>query len=72
MQDNSVIHVTTDISPTNIGANVTIGHGAIIHGCTIEHNCLIGMGSIGQRHLQNYIHLRPNYNEILSYRTHNN
>jgi len=31
----------------------------------------IGMGSIGQRHLQNYIHLRPNYNEILSYRTHN-
>lgn len=46
IQDNSVVHVTTDISPTIIGNSVTIGHGAIIHGCTIEDNCLIGMGSI--------------------------
>ena len=46
IQDNSVVHVTTNISPTIIGNSVTIGHGAIIHGCTIEDNCLIGMGSI--------------------------
>ena len=46
IQDNSVVHVTTDVSPTNIGSGVTIGHGAIIHGCTIEDNCLIGMGAI--------------------------
>ena len=46
IQDNSIIHVTTDIAPTIIGNGVTIGHGAIIHGCTIKDNCLIGMGSI--------------------------
>jgi carbonic anhydrase/acetyltransferase-like protein (isoleucine patch superfamily) len=46
IQDNSVIHVTTDISPTRIGDEVTVGHNAIIHGATIEDQCLIGMGSI--------------------------
>ena len=46
IQDNSVVHVTTRISPTNIGSGVTVGHGAIIHGCTIEDDCLIGMGAI--------------------------
>lgn len=46
IQDNCTIHVTTDIAPTIIGSGVTIGHNAIIHGCTIEDNCLIGMGSI--------------------------
>lgn len=46
IQDNSMVHVTTDIAPTIIGDGVTIGHGAIIHGCTIENDCLIGMGSI--------------------------
>ena len=46
IQDNSIVHVTTDIAPTIIGNGVTIGHGAIIHGCTIEDNCLIGMGAI--------------------------
>ena len=45
IQDNSVVHVTTSISPTSIGANVTVGHSAIIHGCTIEDDCLIGIGS---------------------------
>lgn len=45
IQDNSVIHVDENHS-ANIGKNVTVGHGAIIHGCTIEENCLIGMGSI--------------------------
>ena len=46
IQDNSVVHVTTRVSPTNIGSGVTVGHGAIIHGCTIEDDCLIGMGAI--------------------------
>ena len=46
IQDNSVIHVTTDVSPTRIGDEVTVGHNAIIHGATIEDRCLIGMGTI--------------------------
>ena len=46
IQDNSVIHVTTDVSPTQIGDEVTVGHHAIIHGATIEDRCLIGMGAI--------------------------
>jgi carbonic anhydrase/acetyltransferase-like protein (isoleucine patch superfamily) len=45
VQENSVIHVDVD-SPTTIGKNVTIGHGAIIHGCTIDDNVLVGMGAI--------------------------
>jgi len=46
IQDNSVLHVTTDIAPLNIGKNVIVGHSAILHGCTIEDNCLIGSGAI--------------------------
>jgi len=46
VQDNAVVHVTTALSPTNIGSGVTVGHGAIIHGCTIEDDCMIGMGAI--------------------------
>ena len=45
IQDNAVVHVTAAVSPTYIGSGVTIGHGAIIHGCTIEDNCMIGMGA---------------------------
>lgn len=45
IQDNSVVHVADDY-PTIIGDYVTIGHNAIIHGCTIEEHCLIGMGAI--------------------------
>jgi len=46
VQDNTVIHVTSDFSGTTIGDDVTIGHNAIVHACTIEDFCLIGMGSI--------------------------
>ena len=46
VQDGAVIHATYLKSPTNIGNNVSIGHNAIIHGCTIHDNVLIGMGSI--------------------------
>ncbi len=45
IQDNCVIHVTHDTNPTSIGNNVTVGHGAILHGCSIEDVSLIGMGA---------------------------
>ena len=46
IQDNCTIHVTTDLYPTIIGDEVTVGHKAIIHGCVINERCLIGMGAI--------------------------
>lgn len=46
VQDGAVIHATYLKSPTTIGNNVSIGHNAIVHGCTINDNVLIGMGSI--------------------------
>jgi len=45
VQDNSVIH-TDPGEPTTIGANVTVGHGVILHSTTIADNSLIGMGSV--------------------------
>lgn len=45
IQDNAVIHVDKGV-PTHIGKDVTVGHGAIVHACTIHDNVLIGMGSI--------------------------
>lgn len=46
VQDGAVVHCTYQKHPTNIGNNVSIGHNAIVHGCTIHDNVLIGMGSI--------------------------
>ena len=46
VQDGSVLHVMRDEWPLVLGDNVTIGHGVILHGCTIESRCLIGMGSV--------------------------
>jgi len=46
VQDNAVIHATYQKSPTNIGNNVTIAHGAIVHGCTIHDNVMIGMNAV--------------------------
>ncbi len=46
VQDGAIIHATYQKSPTNIGNNVSIGHNAIVHGCTIQDNVLVGMGSI--------------------------
>lgn len=46
VQDGAVIHCTYQKSPTIIGNNVSIGHNAIVHGCTIHDNVLIGMGAI--------------------------
>lgn len=46
IQDNAIIHCTYEKHATTIGNNVSIGHSAIVHGCTVEDNVLIGMGAI--------------------------
>ncbi len=46
VQDNATIHVTGGRCATLIGDDVTIGHGVILHGCTVGDRCLIGIGSI--------------------------
>jgi carbonic anhydrase/acetyltransferase-like protein (isoleucine patch superfamily) len=46
VQDLVCMHLTDGVSVTVVGADVTIGHGAILHGCTVGDRCLIGMGSI--------------------------
>ena len=46
IQDGTFVHVMRDTHPTLIGDDVTIGHGAVVHGCTIEDRVLIGMGAI--------------------------
>jgi len=50
IQDGAIIHCTFETAPTNIGSNVSIGHRAIVHGCTIHDNVLIGMGAIVMDH----------------------
>ena len=46
IQDGAIIHCTYQKHPTIIGNNVSIGHNAIVHGCVIHDNVLIGMGAI--------------------------
>ncbi len=46
IQDGAIIHCTYKKYPTEIGNNVSIGHNAIVHGCTLQDNVLIGMGAI--------------------------
>ncbi|MBU2525716.1 MAG: gamma carbonic anhydrase family protein [Bacteroidetes bacterium] len=46
VQDGAVIHCTYQRFPTHIGNNVSIGHNAIVHGCTLHDNVLVGMGAI--------------------------
>ena len=46
IQDGSVLHVLRDDFPLILGDGVTVGHGVILHGCTVESRCLIGMGAI--------------------------
>ena len=45
LQDGTIVHVDEG-KPARIGARVGVGHGAILHACTVEDDCLIGMGSI--------------------------
>ncbi len=46
VQDGAVIHCTYQKTKTNLGNNVSIGHNALVHGCTVADNVLIGMGAI--------------------------
>ncbi len=46
VQDGTIVHVMKDTHATTIGDDVTVGHAAVIHGCTIEDRCLIGMRAI--------------------------
>jgi gamma-carbonic anhydrase len=46
IQDGSVVHITTQRHGTIIGNDVLIGHMALVHGCTLEDNCFVGLGSI--------------------------
>lgn len=46
VQDGSVLHVTNGLFPLSIGSYVTIGHKVLLHGCTVNDHCLIGMGAI--------------------------
>lgn len=50
IQDNAVIHCTFEKAFTVIGNNVSIGHSAIVHGCTLEDNVVVGMGAIVMDH----------------------
>lgn len=45
IQDGAILHVTRELG-VDMGEDVTVGHGAILHGCTVERECLIGMGAI--------------------------
>jgi carbonic anhydrase/acetyltransferase-like protein (isoleucine patch superfamily) len=51
VQDGAIIHCTYQKAPTQIGNNVSIGHRAIVHGCTIHDNVLVGMGAIVMDHV---------------------
>jgi carbonic anhydrase/acetyltransferase-like protein (isoleucine patch superfamily) len=46
IQDLACLHLTEGLSETILGSDVTVGHGAILHGCVVGDSCLIGMGSV--------------------------
>ncbi len=46
IQDNCTLHVTEGTFPLEMGDRITVGHRAVIHGCVIEDDCLIGMGAV--------------------------
>ena len=46
LQDATVVHVMRGTHPTTIGDEVTVGHGAILHGCTVQARCLVGMRAL--------------------------
>ncbi len=50
IQDGAVIHCTYQKAATTLGNNVSIGHNAIVHGCTLQDNVLVGMGAIVMDH----------------------
>ena len=46
VQDNATVHVSRGTHPCRIGAGVTVGHNAVVHGCTVEDDVLVGMGAV--------------------------
>jgi carbonic anhydrase/acetyltransferase-like protein (isoleucine patch superfamily) len=52
IQDGAIVHCTYKRAATQIGNNVSVGHNAIVHGCTIYDNVLIGMGAIVMDHAE--------------------
>ena len=50
VQDGAVLHVTNRTAPLRIGSDVSVGHGAIVHGCTIRDRVLVGMGAVVMDH----------------------
>jgi carbonic anhydrase/acetyltransferase-like protein (isoleucine patch superfamily) len=46
VQDGTIVHVMNGTHPTTIGDDVTIGHGAVVHGCMLQDRILVGMGAI--------------------------
>jgi gamma-carbonic anhydrase len=46
LQDHTVVHVTAGTHPTTVGDDVTVGHRAVLHGCTVKDRCLVGIGAI--------------------------
>jgi carbonic anhydrase/acetyltransferase-like protein (isoleucine patch superfamily) len=46
IQDLCMLHMTTDVSDLIIGDEVTVGHRVVLHGCTVQDRCLIGMGAV--------------------------
>lgn len=50
IQDGAIIHCTYQKAATTVGNNVSVGHNAIVHGCTLEDNVLVGMGAIVMDH----------------------
>jgi carbonic anhydrase/acetyltransferase-like protein (isoleucine patch superfamily) len=46
IQDGTIVHVMRGTHPTTLGDEVTVGHGVILHGCTVGNRCLIGMGAV--------------------------
>ena len=46
IQDLAMVHCTFEWSPTEIGDDVTVGHGAVVHGCKVNDRCLIGMNAV--------------------------
>ncbi len=46
VQDNATVHVSRATHPCRLGAHVTVGHNAVVHGCTVEDGVLVGMGAV--------------------------
>lgn len=46
VQENALLHTSTGLTPCIVGADVTIGHGTIVHGCTVGNRCILGMNAV--------------------------